>query len=69
MMNDKIFDIAVIGGGVNGVGIARDAIGRLIKAYSWWAALFRILRIWSCPRSVKRARDINGDGAPYYLAA
>tara|TARA_R110002124_G_scaffold129483_1_gene290789 strand:- start:85635 stop:87122 length:1488 start_codon:yes stop_codon:yes gene_type:complete len=28
MMNDKIFDIAVIGGGVNGVGIARDAIGR-----------------------------------------
>jgi glycerol-3-phosphate dehydrogenase len=28
MPNDQIFDIAIIGGGVNGCGIARDAAGR-----------------------------------------
>ena len=28
MAHDDIFDIAVIGGGVNGAGIARDAAGR-----------------------------------------
>jgi len=28
---DKIYDIAVIGGGVNGCGIARDAAGRGAK--------------------------------------
>ena len=27
-MSDKIFDIAIIGGGVNGCGVARDAAGR-----------------------------------------
>ncbi len=27
-MNDRIFDLAVIGGGINGCGIARDAVGR-----------------------------------------
>ena len=30
-MNDDIFDILVIGGGVNGTGIARDAAGRGLK--------------------------------------
>jgi len=25
---DRIFDLAIIGGGVNGCGIARDAAGR-----------------------------------------
>jgi glycerol-3-phosphate dehydrogenase len=25
---DPIFDLAIIGGGVNGCGIARDAVGR-----------------------------------------
>ncbi len=27
-MNEQVFDIAVIGGGINGCGIARDAVGR-----------------------------------------
>lgn len=27
-MNKKVFDILVIGGGINGVGVARDAAGR-----------------------------------------
>lgn len=30
-MNDVIYDLAVIGGGINGVGIARDAAGRGAK--------------------------------------
>ncbi len=30
-MNDRLYDIAVIGGGVNGCGIARDAAGRGAK--------------------------------------
>ena len=28
---DDIFDLWVIGGGINGVGIARDAVGRDLK--------------------------------------
>ncbi len=28
MVQEKIFDIFVIGGGINGCGIARDAVGR-----------------------------------------
>lgn len=31
MMNDDIYDVAIIGGGVNGCGIARDAAGRGAK--------------------------------------
>ena len=27
-MKDDIYDIAIIGGGINGMGIARDAAGR-----------------------------------------
>lgn len=30
---DKLFDIAVIGGGINGVGIARDAAGRGLSVF------------------------------------
>ena len=28
MAEDKLYDVFVIGGGINGCGIARDAIGR-----------------------------------------
>ena len=28
---DSIFDVIIIGGGINGAGIARDAAGRKIK--------------------------------------
>src|SRR6056300_687542 len=27
-MDEQIFDVFVIGGGINGVGVARDAVGR-----------------------------------------
>ncbi len=27
-MSERVFDIAIIGGGINGAGIARDAAGR-----------------------------------------
>jgi glycerol-3-phosphate dehydrogenase len=30
-MSETIYDLAVIGGGVNGAGIARDAAGRGVK--------------------------------------
>ena len=30
---DKIFDLAIIGGGINGCGIARDAAGRGLKVF------------------------------------
>jgi glycerol-3-phosphate dehydrogenase len=32
-VSDKLFDIAIIGGGVNGCGIARDAVGRGLSVY------------------------------------
>jgi glycerol-3-phosphate dehydrogenase len=32
-LTDKIFDIAIIGGGINGAGIARDAAGRNLSVY------------------------------------
>lgn len=32
-MNDTLYDIAIIGGGVNGCGIARDAAGRGLSVY------------------------------------
>ena len=32
-MSDKIYDIAIIGGGINGCGIARDAAGRGLSVY------------------------------------
>ena len=32
-MSDKIYDIFVIGGGINGCGIARDAQGRGFSVY------------------------------------
>ena len=32
-MFEDIFDIAIIGGGINGCGIARDAAGRGLKVY------------------------------------
>jgi len=32
-LNDRIYDIAIIGGGVNGCGIARDAAGRGLSVY------------------------------------
>ncbi len=31
--NDKIYDLAVIGGGINGVGIAADASGRGLSVF------------------------------------
>ncbi|TBW34877.1 glycerol-3-phosphate dehydrogenase [Siculibacillus lacustris] len=30
---DEVFDLAIVGGGVNGCGIARDAVGRGLKVY------------------------------------
>jgi len=27
-INDKIYDVFIAGGGINGVGVARDAAGR-----------------------------------------
>ena len=30
-LTDEIFDLLVIGGGINGAGIARDAAGRGLK--------------------------------------
>ena len=32
-MSENIFDIAIIGGGINGCGLARDAAGRGLKVY------------------------------------
>ncbi|MGD1037812.1 MAG: glycerol-3-phosphate dehydrogenase [Roseiarcus sp.] len=32
-MSEEIFDVAIIGGGINGCGIARDAAGRGLKVY------------------------------------
>ena len=32
-MSDKPYDIAIIGGGVNGCGIARDAAGRGLSVF------------------------------------
>lgn len=52
------FDVFIIGGGVNGCGIARDAAGRglsipctryflrFYKVVSRWFTLFRVLRVW-----------------------
>jgi glycerol-3-phosphate dehydrogenase len=28
---ERIFDLAIIGGGINGCGIARDAVGRATR--------------------------------------
>ena len=32
-MSDTVYDIAIIGGGINGCGIARDAAGRGLSVY------------------------------------
>jgi glycerol-3-phosphate dehydrogenase len=32
-MSEEIFDLAIIGGGINGCGVARDAAGRGLKVY------------------------------------
>ena len=32
-MAEEVFDVAIIGGGVNGCGVARDAAGRGLKVY------------------------------------
>lgn len=32
-MGEQVFDLAIIGGGINGCGIARDAVGRGLKVY------------------------------------
>ena len=32
-MEDALYDLAIIGGGINGCGIARDAVGRGLKVY------------------------------------
>ena len=32
-MSETVFDVAIIGGGINGCGIARDAAGRGLKVY------------------------------------
>ena len=33
MLNSETYDIAIIGGGINGAGIARDASGRGLKVF------------------------------------
>ena len=33
MTKDQVFDICIIGGGINGAGIARDAAGRGLSVY------------------------------------
>jgi glycerol-3-phosphate dehydrogenase len=33
LLNPDTYDIAIIGGGINGTGIARDASGRGLKVY------------------------------------
>ena len=33
LLKDKIYDIAVIGGGINGVGITADAAGRGLSVF------------------------------------
>ena len=32
-MSKALYDIAIIGGGINGCGIARDAVGRGLSVY------------------------------------
>lgn len=74
-MSEKILDLFVIGGGINGAGIARDAAGRglsvamcekddlaqahLLVPASWYMAGYVIWNIMNFVWSVKRLSNVK----------